>query len=114
MAADDDAKVWVRLAAILVLVSLVPALIWSGYVTTVLWQWFVAEPFGVRPISIPLALGLSLILSRFFWGVARTKEFWKLLHPERSAAMHLTYTVVDMFAYPTFALGIGWVIKGFL
>lgn len=36
--------------------------IWSGYVITMLWRWFIVPAFGAPAISIPVAIGMSLLV----------------------------------------------------
>src|SRR6476619_7135305 len=38
------------------------AAIFRGFALMKLWAWFVSQPFGVRPINIALAYGLSCII----------------------------------------------------
>jgi hypothetical protein len=35
---------------------------WQGFVLCKLWAWFVVDAFGVSPITITTAIGLSLIV----------------------------------------------------
>lgn len=51
-----------------VFVALPLSMLWSAFATKTLWNWFVAEPFGVRAMTIPLALGLEVLVGmhRFF------------------------------------------------
>ena len=36
-----------------------------GFTTSRLWLWFVVPQFDLAPLSIPVAIGLSLVLSQF-------------------------------------------------
>lgn len=38
------------------------ASMWRGYVLSILWAWFVVPLFGLPQLSIPLAIGISLIV----------------------------------------------------
>lgn len=42
--------------------AIVLAAIVRAFVLTVMWGWFVMPTFGLRELSIPAAMGLSLIL----------------------------------------------------
>jgi hypothetical protein len=43
--------------------SVVVALsIWEGFVLTKLWMWFVVPTFGLPMLTIPVAIGLALIV----------------------------------------------------
>lgn len=35
----------------------------NGYVLSVLWTWFVVPTFGLPKLSIPVAIGISLVVS---------------------------------------------------
>ena len=50
---------WMLLVA---LFSLPPLAILQGWVMSVLWRWFIAPTFGLREISIPAAIGISLLM----------------------------------------------------
>lgn len=39
------------------------AYIYSGWVFVMLWGWFVVPAFGLKPLTIPLAVGLSCIVT---------------------------------------------------
>ena len=43
-------------------VTFIPRMIWSGYVATRLWTWFLV-PLGLPVINIPFALGLTTTLA---------------------------------------------------
>lgn len=54
--------------ALIILLSLIPIAVVRGFVLTVLWAWFVTEPFGVHQISIPEGLGIALIVGMLIYG----------------------------------------------
>lgn len=47
-----------------VLVTLLPAAMWSAYVATRLWTWF-AVPLGAPHLTVARAMGLSLIVGMY-------------------------------------------------
>jgi len=57
----------VLLLAVIVPVVIIPAyfgyMIYSAWATCLLWKWFVTEPFGIRQLTIPGAVGLELLIS---------------------------------------------------
>jgi hypothetical protein len=69
-----------------------------------LWHWFIASQFTARDLSYPLALGLSLTISLFFWdiGSARNKE----LSPWQISAISIGGSGL--------ALGFGWIYQQFM
>lgn len=42
-------------------IALPLAFVWKGYLLTWIWLWF-AVPLGLPPISIPMAIGLNVIV----------------------------------------------------
>jgi hypothetical protein len=36
--------------------------IYSGYVLSVMWDWFIVSHFGLKALPIPFAIGLALII----------------------------------------------------
>lgn len=43
-------------------VGFVVASIFGGWVLTVLWRWFIIPTFGLPALSIPLAIGINLVV----------------------------------------------------
>jgi hypothetical protein len=39
--------------------------VWTGYVLSLLWMWFVVTAFHVPTISIPVAIGLGIVVRMF-------------------------------------------------
>ena len=84
----------------LITLTLLPfLLVWRGFVLTILWLWF-AVPLGMPELTVPYAIGLSLIVS-FMVGL---KESTKT-----EAEQLLTIMV-----HPVAALAIGWVVTKFI
>jgi len=90
------------MAKILATLALWPfATVWRGYVIMHLWRWFV-EPFGIQPIGIAWAAGLSLIIS-FLTFPARVDD-------ESS----FSFVAIKAALAPGMVLGFGYVIAGFM
>ena len=49
--------------AVILLIVLPFSLILNGLVLKKLWGWFVVANFGLKPLSIPSAIGIALIVS---------------------------------------------------
>lgn len=79
------------------LVSSLSALV-SGYVVSTLWGWFIVPVFGIKALSIPQAIGLSLV----------TGYLTHQTMPEDTASTAAKIT--NVILYPMFALGIGYVV----
>lgn len=80
---------------------LAASLTWRGYVLSVLWGWFVVRGFGLVSLSVPLAMGLALIVSFLTVSLAKTERSWT----ERIGLAALM---------PAMVLLIGWIVTKFL
>lgn len=82
--------------------------IWSGYVLSLLWAWFIVAAFEIRPLSIPAAIGIALI--------ARYLTYqWNVKEPDYESASHRTYMSISMaILYPAFALAFGYIAHLFM
>jgi hypothetical protein len=77
------------------------AAVWRGYVLSILWVWFIVRAFDAPPISIPLAIGVSLIVSFL------TRQWQK--------EKHATSFVIGMAIFaPAMTLFIGWIVTKFI
>ncbi|HLZ64441.1 MAG TPA: hypothetical protein VKR06_46530 [Ktedonosporobacter sp.] len=45
-----------------VVIGIVLSSAWMGYVLSILWEWFISPIFHIGTITIPLAIGLSLVV----------------------------------------------------
>lgn len=109
MKKDNDAS---SAAAALLLVALgLPMLMtigffWSGYVLSVVWGWFAVPLFHLPPLSIPAAIGVSLVIG--FLTNHRTGN-------EAKNDDVQWYTLLGYsLARGLFVLGIGYVVKGLM
>lgn len=78
------------------------AAMWRGYVLTFLWSWFVVVGLGAKPLTVPLAIGVSLLVS--FLTLQRA--------PMREKVNAGDY--VNMLLMPLLALGMGWITNQFV
>lgn len=74
--------------------------VWRGFVLTYLWSWFVVGYFHVPPLSIPIAIGLSLIAGFFS------------THQKNDETLGNTLAMA-VFA-PAMTLFIGWIVTKFM
>lgn len=61
-------------AALLTLVLFIPAVILNGVVLKYLWAWHVSTTFGVEPLSVVAALGLSFTAQVFIGQPAKADK----------------------------------------
>lgn len=83
----------------------VPAVIWRGYVLSVLWGWFAVPRFDVAPLSIPYAIGLAMIAC-----MATSQRTWR----EATDKDVKWAPFVMLFAGPALTLCTGWIVKQYI
>jgi Na+(H+)/acetate symporter ActP len=80
---------------------MVASSIWSGYVLSILWGWFIVPTFGLPMLSIPVAIGLALIVSYLTKSVSNTKTDWG-------------WSISIAIITPLVALCMGYVVHSFM
>jgi hypothetical protein len=75
----------------------------SGFVIVKLWAWFVVTTWGLRPLRISQALGLSLLIHYATNSTSDAKE-------KRSTAEAVGISIF----FPLFILFFGWIYHLFL
>jgi hypothetical protein len=83
--------------------------IWRGYVLTVLWGWFIVPAFGAHPLSVPLAIGISMLV-----GMLTMHKNGKEAEKEMGAGTAIATSVGLAVLVPLAALGSGWVVHLFV
>lgn len=95
------------MAAILVMTSMLALIAISamlrGYVLSVLWGWFIVPTFGLPGISIPIAIGIAVILSF-------TTHQLNVARETQTTGDRVFNAVV----HPLFVLFIGWIVTLFI
>ncbi len=86
-----------------VLAAIPLMMVLNGYVFLVLWGWFAVPVFHLPQLNIPQAIGISILVGRLTSHTAEKQEDDKWYSPFARA-----------FSYPLAALGMGWIVKGFL
>lgn len=81
--------------------------IWRGYAFSVLWGWFVMPYFGVAALSIPVAIGLTMVVSFLTYQFTHTED-------NRSSREKIIEGITIGLLHPAFALLFGWVVTLFL
>ena len=79
--------------------------IYHGVVLRYLWQWFVTEPFGIRPLTLSMAVGINLIVAFMIYRVDTQKDEDK---------KDGVYTFVTQLYMPLIYFFIGWVYHWFM
>ena len=77
--------------------------IWRGYVLSILWGWFIVPLFGLPALSIPFAIGFSLIVGYMTHQATKTEDepSWGTLTAHAALL-------------PAFILLIGWIVTKFI
>ena len=79
----------------------------QGWVLTVLWSWFVVPTFRLPELSIPVAIGLSLIVGMF-------KGYNNPEKTENEDVYVKVTKVVMLFVGPFIVLFLGWIVTLFM
>jgi hypothetical protein len=88
----------IKLASFILVLFLSACL--EGWVISLLWGWFMVPTFGLPSLSIPLALGISLVIS-----ASRP--------PSQIADGKEIEHCVKAFLHPPMCLLIGFIVKTF-
>lgn len=81
--------------------------IWSGYVLTILWAWFVMPIFGLPALAIAPAIGLAVVA-----GYLTHQYVPKAAKPDGDGKWDETGRAIAHMAFkPAFALLVGWIVK---
>lgn len=77
------------------------SMLYHGFSLMYLWAWFMV-PFGLPPITLPWAIGLSVLVASFrgFNAVNEDESLW--------------FTLFKLYAAVTLFLVLGWFVHGFM
>src|SRR5882672_5049517 len=89
-------------------IGAVTATIFRGWVLCTLYGWFVQETFSLPELSIPIAIGISVIVSML------THENQSEKKEDESLDKYTVGLIVKALALPAVSLAIGWVVKSFI
>jgi multisubunit Na+/H+ antiporter MnhB subunit len=96
------------LGYLFVIVVISPLLmIWNGYVLSVLWRWFMVPTFHLPTLSIPVAIGIAMVISYL------THQYDPYESPDSASERMLKSAVVGL-CKPGFALLFGWIVLQFV
>ena len=98
---------WILLVGIL---ALPITSLWYGYVLSILWAWFVVPAFHVAPLSILLAIGVSIVVRMFTSSYTESND----KKDEDKAGQRMFGSIFYALLYPLFALAFGAIIHAFL
>lgn len=100
------------------LVMWIVGTIWAAYVLSVLWSWFVIPTLHVTKLSIPVAIGLMLIV-RFvaapFGQLAQRTGVHDTSSADRFDPIDFFDLQFNLYILPPLlALGMGWIVTFWL
>lgn len=90
---------------ILNMVYVIGCNIFSGFVLSILWGWFAVPAFGLPALTIPLAMGIMLVVSY----MTKQADFNNQDREDYQKRMNVVSIVK-----PLGALAVGWVVKFFM
>ena len=90
-------------ALVVAVLMLIPIMVLRAWALVTLWAWFAVPGLGAPALTYPIALGLSLIVGMF-----RDKNGAK--DKEKGAFEQVAGMVIESLM----AVGLGWIIKGFM
>ncbi len=82
---------------------------WRGYVLSILWGWFIVPFFGAPAISVPVAIGVSLLVA-----MLTNHKTGNEAEKEEAAAARFASAIVFAFIGPAIYLLLGWIVTKFL
>ncbi len=88
--------------------ALVPLSMWRGFVLIKLWAWFVIPLFALPVLSLPAAMGISLVVGYL------THQAHKELSDKPDYTQLLATEISNGIVIPLFALAIGAIIHAFM
>lgn len=89
---------------------------WGGYIFSILWKWFVVTTFQVSPISVPAAIGITLMVKYMTLGDIMA-FYERNVEPDtdEDAESKSLIALATMAALlPVAVLGMGWMVSLFL
>jgi cytochrome bd-type quinol oxidase subunit 1 len=90
-------------AAVVVVQGLIDA-----FVLVRLWRWFIAPTFGLRPLSMPIAYGISLVA-----GVLQSHNMTRIKDEYKKSTWYGEIFTATVFL-PLLALLCGWVVHTYI
>jgi len=93
-------KHWSTEVFVFTLMGLIPVVLFSSWVTTVLWTWFML-PFGAPRLTLAWAVGLGCLVSHF---LPKPKIDDSELTIEKSLALFIQHVLCAVLL-----LGLGWI-----
>lgn len=83
----------------------------NGLVLKIMWEWFVADTFGLPSLTIPLAIGLSIVVGFLTYQDSTTDK----TSPESKSEAERTITLIAYgIIRPMLVLGLARIVYQFV
>lgn len=86
---------------------LIPQVIWSGFVLSVLWGWFISAAFNAPQLSIAPAIGLSMVVRYLTYQQLPADK-------SKSSTERVIEALAVAFIQPAVTLGFGYIVHLFV
>lgn len=109
MKRKDSSSEEAIIGCLLMFITLPIGAVWSGFVLSVLWGWFVVPTFGAPILNIPAAIGIAGIVS--YLTRSSHKEKTK---DDGDPLGRAIIAIGEMLLLPAFSLSFGWLVHLFM
>ncbi len=82
----------------------------SGYVLTVLWDWFMVPTFGLPQLSLVPAIGMALVVSYLTYQRIPSSE----KEDKEELGLTIAKAVFRTLMHPALVLLFGWIVHQFM
>ena len=90
---------------VIAIAVVIPLVIFRGWVLSILWGWFIVPSFGLPPLSIAAAIGLSLLTGYLTADFASIKKEYKE-DPHKNLMRSICISVITLL--------MGYIVKLFM
>ena len=97
-------------ASIVMIISIVGSAILNGWVLSTMWQWFIVPLFHAPVLTIPYAIGISLMIGMFSKSSSTSSDN----KGEGTDWSKVISALLAIFLSPLFVLFMGWIVRMFL
>ena len=95
-------------ALTLVVTAVVVGVTVRGWVLATMWVWFIVPIFHLPPLTIPQAIGVSMVLALL------TKDTTSNAADTRSTTEKWAHAGATILVAPVVTLGLGWIVLQFM
>jgi len=99
----DDKKTNGIIPIIIGTILIIPLIIFNSVVIKILWGWFISDFFGIKELTIPVAIGISILFGMF-----------KTHKSQKQEDSDIYKDLIVPILVPIFALIFGYIVKSFM